>query len=58
MQKALGLDRSRQTESFAGLASGICGNNKVVQSLSEDLSKKYPDDTLIQNVYVPLGKGL
>jgi eukaryotic-like serine/threonine-protein kinase len=56
VQKALGLDRSRQTESFAVLASGICGNNKLVQSLAEDLSKKYPDDTLIQNVYVPLGK--
>jgi hypothetical protein len=28
----------------------------LVQSLAEDLSKKYPDDTLIQNVYVPLGK--
>ena len=56
VQKALGLDRSRQTESFAVLASGICGNSKVVQSLAEDLSKKYPDDTLIQNVYVPLGK--
>jgi eukaryotic-like serine/threonine-protein kinase len=56
VQKALGLDRSRQTESFAVLASGICGNSKVVQSLAEDLSRKYPDDTLIQNVYVPLGK--
>ncbi|HXP10008.1 MAG TPA: tetratricopeptide repeat protein, partial [Acidobacteriaceae bacterium] len=56
VQKALGLDRSRQTESFAVLASGICGNGKLVQSLAEDLGKKYPDDTLIQNVYVPLGK--
>src|ERR1700678_464205 len=56
VQKALWLDRSRQTESFAVLASGICSNSKVVQSLAEDLSKKYPDDTLIQNVYVPLGK--
>jgi tetratricopeptide (TPR) repeat protein len=56
VQQALGLDRSRQTESFAVLASGICGNSKVVQSLAGDLGKKYPDDTLIQNVYVPLGK--
>jgi eukaryotic-like serine/threonine-protein kinase len=56
VQQALGLDRSRQTESFAVLASGICGNSKVVQSLAEELAKKYPDDTLIQNVYVPLGK--
>ena len=56
VQQALGLDRSRQTESFAVLASGICGNSKLVQSLAEELSKKYPDDTLIQNVYVPLGK--
>ena len=56
VQQALGLDRSRQTESFAVLASGICGNSKLVQSLAEELAKKYPDDTLIQNVYVPLGK--
>jgi serine/threonine protein kinase/tetratricopeptide (TPR) repeat protein len=56
VQQALGLDRSRQTESFAVLASGICGDSKLVQSLAEELGKKYPDDTLIQNVYVPLGK--
>ncbi len=56
VQKALGLDRSRQTESFAVLTSGICGNSKLVRSMAEDLSKKFPDDTLIQRVYIPLAK--
>jgi eukaryotic-like serine/threonine-protein kinase len=56
VQKALALDKSRQTQSFAVLTAGICGNGKLVGSMSQDLSKKYPDDTLIQRVFIPLAK--
>ena len=56
VQKALALDKSRQTQSFAVLTAGICGNGKLVGSMSQDLSKKFPDDTLIQRVFIPLAK--
>jgi serine/threonine protein kinase/Flp pilus assembly protein TadD len=56
VQKALALDKSRQTQSFALLTAGICGNSKVVGAMAQDLARKYPDDTLIQRVFIPLAK--
>ena len=56
VQKALALDKSRQTQSFALLTAGICGNSKLVASMAPDLAKKFPDDTLIQRVFIPLAK--
>ena len=54
VQKALGLDKSRQIQSYALLTAGICGNSKLVVPLAQDLSRKFPDDTLIQRVFIPL----
>jgi eukaryotic-like serine/threonine-protein kinase len=56
VQKALALDKSRQTQSFALLTAGICGNSKLVASMAPDLAKKFPEDTLIQRVFIPLAK--
>ena len=56
VQQALSLDKSRQTESTATLAAAICGNGKLALPLALELSKKYPQDTLIQDVFVPLSK--
>ncbi len=56
VQQALGLDKSRQTEAHAVLTAGICGNSRLMLPLAEELGKKYPDDTLIQNVFIALGK--
>jgi eukaryotic-like serine/threonine-protein kinase len=56
IEKALGLDKSRQTQSFALYTAGICGNGKLVAAMEQELVKKYPDDTLIQRVFIPLGK--
>jgi eukaryotic-like serine/threonine-protein kinase len=56
VQKALALDKSRQTQSFALLTAGICGNSKLVGSMAQDLTRKFPDDTLIQRVFIPLAK--
>jgi eukaryotic-like serine/threonine-protein kinase len=56
VKKALALDKSRQTQSFALLTAGICGNSKLVGSMAQDLTRKFPDDTLIQRVFVPLAK--
>ncbi len=56
VQRALALDKSRQTQSFALLTAGICGNAKLVGSMAPDLAKKFPNDTLIQRVFIPLAK--
>jgi eukaryotic-like serine/threonine-protein kinase len=56
VQRALALDRSRQTQSLAVFTAGICGNGKLVGSMAQDLSKKFPDDTLIQRAFIPLAK--
>jgi serine/threonine protein kinase/tetratricopeptide (TPR) repeat protein len=56
VQRASALDKSRQTQSFAVFTAGICGNSKLVGSMAQELSRKYPDDTLIQRVFIPLAK--
>ena len=56
VQRALGLDRSKQTEAYAVLAAGICGNSKLAMPMAQELSKRFPEDTLIQRVFVPLAK--
>jgi serine/threonine protein kinase/tetratricopeptide (TPR) repeat protein len=55
VQRALALDRSKQTQASAILAAAICGNGKLAP-LAQDLGAKYPDDTLIQSLYQPLTK--
>jgi eukaryotic-like serine/threonine-protein kinase len=56
VQQALGLDKSKQTEASAALAAATCGNGKLALPMAQELSKKYPEDTLIQAVYQPLAK--
>jgi eukaryotic-like serine/threonine-protein kinase len=56
VQQALALDKSKQTQEVAVLAAAVCGSGKLALPMAQDLSKKYPEDTLIQDVYLPLGK--
>ena len=56
VQQALSLDKSKQTEATAVLAAAVCGNGKLALPLALELSKKYPQDTLIQGLYQPLAK--
>ena len=56
VEQALGLDKSKQTQAAAGLAAAVCGNGKLALPMLEELSRKYPEDTLIQDVYLPLSK--
>src|SRR6202035_2663904 len=56
VQQALSLDKSRQTESTAALTAAVCGNGKLALPLALELSKKFPEDTLIQDAYGPLSK--
>ncbi len=56
VEQALRLDKSKQTQEAAGLAATVCGNGTLVLPMLEELSRKYPEDTLIQDVYLPLSK--
>ncbi len=56
VQQALTLDKSKQTQATATLAAAICGNDKLALPMANDLSKKFPQDTLIQDVFAPLSK--
>ena len=55
MQHALALDRSKQTQEFAVWAGAVCGGKQILP-LAEELSAKYPEDTLIQDVFLPIAK--
>jgi len=57
VQQALLLDKSKSTQELAVLAAAVCGNAKLVLQLAQELSAKFPQDTLIQDVFLPLGKG-
>jgi serine/threonine protein kinase/tetratricopeptide (TPR) repeat protein len=54
-QRALALDRSKQTQELAVLAGAVCGGKQALP-LAQELSAKYPEDTLIQDVFLPLAK--
>ncbi len=56
VKRALGLDKSKQTASMAALSLAICGNGKQGVAMMEELSRKFPEDTMIQNDYLPLTK--
>jgi eukaryotic-like serine/threonine-protein kinase len=54
VKQGLALDRSKQTQELAVLAASFCGNAKLALPMAQDLSKKFPEDTLIQDVFQPL----
>ena len=54
VKQALALDRSKQTQELAVLAASFCGSAKLALPMAQDLSKKFPEDTLIQDVFQPL----
>jgi tetratricopeptide (TPR) repeat protein len=56
VKQALLLDKSKQTQATATLAAAVCANGKLALPLTVELSKKFPQDTLIQDVFTPLTK--
>jgi serine/threonine protein kinase/Flp pilus assembly protein TadD len=48
VQQALALDKSKQTQSFAIMAAAVCGNGKLVTPIAQEMSKKFPEDTLAE----------
>jgi tetratricopeptide (TPR) repeat protein len=50
----MALDKSKQTQEYALLAAAICGNGQLALPMARELGARFPEDTLLQNVYVPL----
>jgi serine/threonine protein kinase/Flp pilus assembly protein TadD len=51
--RGLKLERGRVTLPPAALALALCGEPKQAKPLIDDLTKRYPEDTLINSVWVP-----
>ena len=56
VEQAMALDKSKQTQEYALLAAGICGNGELALSIARELGASFPEDTLLQNVYLPLAQ--
>ena len=51
------MDRSRATAFFAGLALAMAGDTRQVAAIVDELSKRFPTDTLVSNIWVPTIRG-
>ena len=53
VKQALALDKSKPTQIAVAATHAFCGEGKVALPALDVLEKKYPDDTLVQQVFVP-----
>jgi Flp pilus assembly protein TadD len=53
VKQALAVDKSKPKQITAAATRAFCGEGKPVLPALEALEKKYPDDTLVQQVIVP-----
>jgi hypothetical protein len=53
-QNALHLERGRASLPRAALALALCGETSQVKSLIDELTRRYPDDTVINSVWLPM----
>ena len=53
VKQALAVDKSKQTQIAVAGTQAFCGEGKLALPELDALEKKYPDDTLVQQVYVP-----
>jgi eukaryotic-like serine/threonine-protein kinase len=53
VKQALAVDKSRPTQIAAAATDAFCGEGKLALAALDALEKKVPDDTLVQQVYVP-----
>ena len=54
---ALAMDRSRPTLFFAGLAQAMAGDARQAATIVDELSKRFPTDTFVSNIWVPTIRG-
>jgi eukaryotic-like serine/threonine-protein kinase len=51
---ALAIDRSRETLPFAGIALAMAGDFAQANAVVDELSKRFPLDTFVNNIWLPL----
>jgi serine/threonine protein kinase/tetratricopeptide (TPR) repeat protein len=51
--EALNIDRGREALPFAGLALSLSGDSAQATAVADELSKRFPLDTMINNVTLP-----
>lgn len=56
--KVFGISRVTSTVQAASLAFALCGDADRAQALMDEISKRFPDDTLVNTVYWPLNHAL
>jgi tetratricopeptide (TPR) repeat protein len=54
-KQALKLDKGKATESLLASTLALCGEDKAAVKALNGIEKKYPQDTIIQEVVVPQG---
>jgi eukaryotic-like serine/threonine-protein kinase len=57
-EDALVLSRSRDVEWEAGFALALSGDSSQSQALTDDLAKRFPEDTVVQFTYLPTLRAL
>ncbi len=57
VRQALAVDKSKPTQIAVAAAQAFCGEAKLALPALDVLEKNYPDDTLVQQVFVPQGRG-
>jgi tetratricopeptide (TPR) repeat protein len=53
LERALQLDEDRTMQGTAAIAYGLCGQPARAQAIERSLAKAWPQDTLINRVYLP-----
>jgi tetratricopeptide (TPR) repeat protein len=56
--ESLALSRTRTNLPNVAVALALAGDNRQCQSIIDELNKRYPVDTLIQAVYIPLAEAI
>jgi eukaryotic-like serine/threonine-protein kinase len=53
LDRALKLDQGRATQGTAAIAYALCGDHVSAEAIERSLASAYPEDTLINHVYLP-----
>ena len=54
LERALKLDQDRTMQGTAAIAFGLCGQPARAQAIARALAKSWPQDTIINHVYLPV----
>jgi hypothetical protein len=54
---ALSMSHGRDVQFLAATAAAFAGDTPLAQSLAEDLSKRFPKDSVVAHIYLPVIRG-